>query len=214
MQGASPLASPGLRGRGTGSTCHPCPRRGGFASCEAGLRWRSDTRRGALPSLPPANHAFSFVLAPYPPTRARRALFPGGEGGDFRLFYARGFAPCIPGAEGTRHWLDLPSLSPAGGQNHSQGTLFVGFAETYRLSRRGAGGEAPGKIKKKGLPLPRRGRGSGGWGQKSKLKSGLAGDKKGKPPAGHCQRPPSRQRREHAPARVPQRQGQPVPQAA
>ena len=39
--------------------------------------------------LPPA---FTFFSAPYPP-----APFPGGEGGDLRLFYARGSAPCIPG---------------------------------------------------------------------------------------------------------------------
>ena len=31
------------------------------------------------------------------------------------MFYARGFAPCIPGAEPGRHWLSLPSTSPAGG---------------------------------------------------------------------------------------------------
>ncbi len=36
---------------------------------------------------------FSLFSAPIPPTP-----FPGGEGGDLRLFYARGFAPCIPGA--------------------------------------------------------------------------------------------------------------------
>ena len=35
-----------------------------------------------------------FFSAPIPPTP-----FPSGEGGDFRLFYARGSAPCIPGAE-------------------------------------------------------------------------------------------------------------------
>ena len=35
-----------------------------------------------------------------------------------------------------------------------------------------------------GLPLPRRGRGLGGWGQKSKLKGGLAGDQPGTPPPG------------------------------
>ena len=57
--------------------------------------------------LPPA---FTFFSAPYPP-----APFPGGEGGDFRLFYARGGAPCIPGAEPARHWLDLPLWRPAGG---------------------------------------------------------------------------------------------------
>ena len=33
-------------------------------------------------------------------------------------------------------------------------------------------------------PFPA-GRGEGGWGQESKLKTGLAGDKKGKPPAWH-----------------------------
>ena len=34
-----------------------------------------------------------------------------------------------------------------------------------------------------GSPFPAGEGGWGGWGQKSKLKSGLAGDKKGKPPA-------------------------------
>ena len=43
--------------------------------------------------------SFTFLpLSPRPP-------FPSGEGGDFRLFYARGFAPCIPGAEPGRRWL-------------------------------------------------------------------------------------------------------------
>ena len=49
--------------------------------------------------------------APIPPTP-----FPGGEGGDFRLFYARGFAPCIPGAVPGRHWLSLPSRYPVQGE--------------------------------------------------------------------------------------------------
>ena len=49
-------------------------------------------------------------LPPIPP-----APFPGGEGGGLRLFYARGSAPCIPGAEPQRHWLDLPLWRPAGG---------------------------------------------------------------------------------------------------
>ena len=42
---------------------------------------------------------FSLFSAPIPPTP-----FPSGEGGDLRLFYARGFAPCIPGAVPGRHW--------------------------------------------------------------------------------------------------------------
>ena len=43
---------------------------------------------GRLPTL-----LLVYFPAPYPPTP-----FPGGEGGALRLFYARGFAPCIPGA--------------------------------------------------------------------------------------------------------------------
>ena len=60
-----------------------------------------------LPCLPCLWFAF---LPPIPP-----APFPGGEGGALRLFYARGFAPCIPGAEPARHWLALPLWCPAGG---------------------------------------------------------------------------------------------------
>ncbi len=48
--------------------------------------------------------------APIPP-----APFPGGEGGDLRLFYARGFAPCIPGAEPGRHWGRGRTARPTGG---------------------------------------------------------------------------------------------------
>ncbi len=52
---------------------------------------------------------FAF-LPPIPPPP-----FPGGEGGVLRLFYARGSAPCIPGAEPARHLLSLPLWHPAGG---------------------------------------------------------------------------------------------------
>ena len=52
-------------------------------------------------------HSFS---APIPPTP-----FPSGEGGDLGLFYARGFAPCIPGAEPGRHLQNLPSRFPEWG---------------------------------------------------------------------------------------------------
>ena len=52
---------------------------------------------------------FTF-LPPIPP-----APFPSGEGGDFRLFHARGFAPCIPGAEPRRHSQSLPSRYPKWG---------------------------------------------------------------------------------------------------
>ena len=119
MQGASPLASPGLNPGGTGFSCGKRVPAGGFAPCGAGWGWRCGARRGAqgggrLPTLPCRNPAgalaflvaclpfyFSFNSAPIPPTRARRALFPSGEGGDLKFSYARGFAPCIPGAEST-----------------------------------------------------------------------------------------------------------------
>ena len=60
---------------------------------------------GGLPCLSPACPAFSLLFCPpspkgkdIPPTP-----FPNGEGGDSRLFHARGSAPCIPGAEPARH---------------------------------------------------------------------------------------------------------------
>ncbi len=93
MQGASPLASPGLNPGGTGAGGEPRALRGACLPC----------RRPALPlwypaggvsALSPSYPSFSFVFAPIPPTP-----FPSGKGGDLRLFYARGFAPCIPGAE-------------------------------------------------------------------------------------------------------------------
>ena len=59
----------------------------------------------------PADLAFSLLSCPHPPTP-----FPSGEGGDLRLFYARGFAPCIPGAVPGRHWLSLPSRYPVQGE--------------------------------------------------------------------------------------------------
>ena len=47
---------------------------------------------------------------------------------------------------------------------------------------RGCKGRSPLHKKTKNLPLPRRGRGAGGWGRKGKLKAGAAGNKEGKPP--------------------------------
>ena len=63
---------------------------------------------GGLPALSPANPAFGLISCPLP-RRGRIDPRPPSrrEGGDYRLFYARGCAPCIPGAEPTRHWLCL-----------------------------------------------------------------------------------------------------------
>ena len=99
MQGASPLASPRLNPRGTGSICRCRRLNGGRAPGVAGSASVSGARRMACLLCRPPPPPLACFSAPYPPARARRAIFPGGEGGDFRLFYARGFAPCIPGAE-------------------------------------------------------------------------------------------------------------------
>ena len=59
--------------------------------------------------MPPAYTAFSFCCCPHPP-----APFPTGRGRS-RLFYARGFAPCIPRAEPGRHWNREANHAPGGG---------------------------------------------------------------------------------------------------
>ena len=68
MQGASPLASPRLSPGGTYRTSQAGARRGAV-SCRACFACR-----------------INAFLPPIPPARARRALFPGGEGGDQSCF--------------------------------------------------------------------------------------------------------------------------------
>ena len=102
----------------TGGQCRQ-PRRGGTGGDgtirrkrRRRLRWSSppgqgeQVPQGGLPSLSPA---CLFTLAYFPaplPRRGRISPRPPSrrEGGDLRLFYARGFAPCIPGAVPGRHW--------------------------------------------------------------------------------------------------------------
>ena len=55
-----------------------------------------------LPTLP-----FVCLSAPSP-----RPPSPRGEGGDFWFSYARGSAPCIPGAEPAQHWLNRGAGAP------------------------------------------------------------------------------------------------------
>ena len=83
---------------------------GGFrlACSVAGLTlplWypRGAWRFGCPPILP-----LAYVLSPIPPTP-----FPAGRG-DFLLSYARGFAPCSPGAESGRHGAGECATRPAG----------------------------------------------------------------------------------------------------
>ena len=97
-----------------------CPA-GGLPSWSPVRPCRRGSRRGAcrlcrLPILP-----LACFLAPIPPPAlAERSS--RREGGDFLFSYARGFAPCIPGAEPGRHRSrgayhalagDLPGWSPA-----------------------------------------------------------------------------------------------------
>ena len=78
MQGALPLASPGLGGTRHWGCLWKAGYGGGLARAALGHGGRSCVRRGAcllgcLPTLP-----LACFLAPIPPTP-----FPGGEGGDF-----------------------------------------------------------------------------------------------------------------------------------
>ena len=57
----------------------------------------------------PPKPAFSVLFFPYPPNP-----LPRRGRGDSRLFHARGFAPCIPGAESRRH-RNRGGISRAGG---------------------------------------------------------------------------------------------------
>ena len=108
MQGASPLASPRLNPRGTGSLCrcgklngglprrcrlgecqrHPAGGRRGAVACRP---CRCGVRRGACLLCRPPTLPLACFSAPIPP-----APFPSGEGGDFRLFLCKGLRPLHP----------------------------------------------------------------------------------------------------------------------
>ena len=110
MQGASPLASPGMNPGGTGRPCRTGTPAGGLsgwlpARPATAVPNGSSCRLCRLLTLP----SLSF-LPPSPPPP-----FPTGRGRP-KLFYARGFAPCIPRAEPGRHWLSLPYTCPRGGR--------------------------------------------------------------------------------------------------
>ena len=65
--------------------------------------------------MSPADLAFSFFSCPYPPSPRSQSALPRRGRGSPRLFHARGFAPCIPGAEPERRGLNLRWRCPAGG---------------------------------------------------------------------------------------------------
>ena len=76
----------------------------------AGAAGVSGARRGACLLCRLLTLPLTCFLAPLP-RRGRidpHPPSPVGKGGDYRLFYARGCAPCIPGVEPARHWFALP----------------------------------------------------------------------------------------------------------
>ena len=113
MQGASPLASPRLTPRGTGSPCRcgklngGLPRRCRLGECQrypAGAQGGSRLptlplrcSQGGLPALSPAYATFSLLFCPYPPSP-----LPGGKGETLGCFM-QGASP-----------LASPRLNPRG----------------------------------------------------------------------------------------------------
>ena len=122
MQGALPLASPGLNPRGTGSLCR-CGALRGLALL------------AACCPLPPA---FTFFSAPYPPSP-----LPLRGRGRFLVYFAGGFAPGTPALDRSRHLQSLPSGHPAQGacgcpQKRQEA---VPYEQCRQPRRGGTGGE-------------------------------------------------------------------------
>ena len=83
---------------------------GGLAPGGTGYPCRCGTRREACLLCRPPTLPLVCCFAPYPPTP-----FPGGEGGDFLVYFAGGFAPGTPALNRLRHLQSLPLWYPAGG---------------------------------------------------------------------------------------------------
>ena len=141
--------------------------------------------------------------------------FPGGEGGRGMGAEAKLKAGVAGDKEGKpprrvqrRHGQPTPQ-----GASPPPGAWFAPFPSAARVQARGCKGRSPLHEITLVPPFPP-GRGSGGWGQPSKLKAGAAGDTEGKPPAGYSGGMVSRHRKGQATRRVQRRQGQPAPQGA
>ena len=145
MQGAPPLASPGLNPRGTGSTCRCGSRRGGCV----------------LPRLffLPYNRFF----APIPPPP-----LPSGKGETSTLF-RRGLPPPAPRElDRLRHLQNLPSRCPAAdsGRHHLRETDSCRFCGEPWVQPRGCRGRSPRRNKLLVSPFPTGEGGRGDRGQK------------------------------------------------
>ena len=147
-------------------------------------------------------------VAPIPPTP-----FPAGRG-RLKVYFAGGYRPRHPGIKPSTALTAPATQAPLRGSGLFSTRIPVapvcaialfnaertGFPQAKPVPRphpaRGCKGRSPLHEITLVSPFPP-GRGVGGWGQQSKLKAGVAGDKEGKPPR-----------------RVQRRQGQPAPQGA
>ena len=109
MQGAAPLASPGLNLRGTGSTCR-CRRLNGGVPPALLARRALAVPGGGLPSLSPAAPVFSLLFCPLSP----RPPSPPGKGETQSLF-RRGLRPRHPGTEPLAALTEPVKKMPSGG---------------------------------------------------------------------------------------------------
>ena len=126
---------------------------------------------GCPPILP-----LACFLAPIPLPPSRR------EGGEFLVCFAGGFAPGTPALDRSRHLQSFPNRHPAewrlfttrvpaapAGANAPFEAERTGFQQAMPVPRpiqpRGCKGRSPLHKKTPKLPLPRWGRGVGGWGQ-------------------------------------------------
>ena len=85
MQGAAPLASPGLNPRGTGSPCRCGKLNGGGLPRRCRLGWCQRYPAGGVPALSPVNPAFNLLSCPFPAGRGR-----------FFVFLCKGLRPLHP----------------------------------------------------------------------------------------------------------------------
>ena len=117
--------------------------------------------------------------------KTKNSPFPGGEGGRGdrgkkallrQANPATGKASPTPGAVSATSTDNQPGKPPPG-------TYPAGLTSAARIQPRGCKGQSPLHKKTKNSPLPLRGRGLGGWGQKGTATAGKSGNRKSQPPA-------------------------------
>ena len=223
MQGASPLASPGLNPGGTGFSCGKrVPAGACLAGCRQTLPFRNPRGACLLCHLLPLPLALILPPSPHPPS------LPGK--GEIQSIFRRGLPPPAPlQSGGKRHWLCFwktvllafwGKFSTEGKDSNAAGdantigdspcrtptTQVQQVPHGFRL--RGCKGRSPLHKITFSLPLPA-GKGVGGMGAETKLKQKAGGRPKGQaPPTGSGKARSAGDKEGKPPHRVPWRQGQ------